>query len=79
MEVVLQHCCTAAAAALIIDAANNTVINTSITDNVGIGVANPNGKLYINTSAGNGVNSFSLRIASSGGTDGANFFCGSMV
>jgi hypothetical protein len=43
---------------------------------VGIGITNPNCKLYINTNAGNGVNSFGLRIGSGGGTDGANFFCG---
>ncbi len=41
---------------------------------VGIGISNPNGRLYINTNAGNGVNSYGLRIASGGGTNSLNFF-----
>ena len=35
--------------------------------NVGIGVGNPNCRLYINTGAGNSANNFPLRIASGGG------------
>jgi hypothetical protein len=47
-------------------------INTS--GNVGIGIANPNTRLCVNTGAGNGVSSFAMRICSGGGTDGAQFF-----
>ena len=50
--------------------------NITIPNNVGIRMTSSNCRLYINTNAGNGVNSIGLRIASGGGTDGANFFCG---
>jgi hypothetical protein len=46
---------------ILIDASNKVFVNS---------------RLHINTNAGNGVNSFGLRICSGGGTDGANFFCG---
>ncbi len=49
---------------------------TCINGNTEIGISNPNCKLYINTNAGNNVNSIGLRISSGGGTDCAIFFCG---
>ncbi len=44
-----------------------------ISCNVGIGITNPNGKLYISTNAGNNVNSFALRVSSGGETDGSGY------
>jgi hypothetical protein len=45
---------------------------TYFQNNVGIGV-NPNCRLYISTNAGNNVNSFAIRVSSSGGTDGSGY------
>ncbi len=37
--------------------------------NVGNGISNPNTCLYISTNAGNGVNSFAIRVSSGGRVD----------
>jgi hypothetical protein len=46
-------------------------INSS--GNAGLGITNPNCRLYISTNAGNNVNSFAIRVSSGGGTDGSGF------
>ena len=52
-----------------------TLLNSTayITGNTGIGISNPNCRLYISTNAGNNVNSFAIRVSSSGGTDGSGY------
>jgi hypothetical protein len=46
---------------------------TYINVNTGIGISNPNCRLYIPTNAVNNVNSFVMRVSSGGGTDGSGF------
>ena len=52
-----------------------TLLNstTYINGNTGIGISNPNCRLYISTNAGNNVNSFAIRVSSGGGTDGSGY------
>ncbi len=45
---------------------NNT---TYVNGNTGMGISNPNCRLYISTNAGKNVNSFAIRVSSGGGTN----------
>ncbi len=40
---------------------------------VGIGISNPNTRLYISTNAGNSANSFAIGVSSGGVVDGCDY------